>query len=229
MSVRGESEPPRDWEALILSVLAGEIARNDPRVLEMPEVEKAKLERLQTMHDALAKQAAQDRLMQSEVEQLARGTVPAEVREFLLARAAQPRIAARRRPWVLWAAAAAAGLLVVLYLAFAPKPRAHRPNDNGGTLGPQEVEPLRPKGEVDADELGSFEWKSSATGFPRFEVHVFDGEGGVRGKEIAHSGELEATTWRADQSLPARIRWRVDVIDGTRITYGPEVEAWRRR
>jgi len=211
-------------EELLAAVLAGDVAKGDPRLAALSAAARERLAELRSMQALLDRAGADERAAVSELDQPA---------------AAEPRAAPRvadpvaRRFWLRAAglAALAAGLVLVLQ-SFQ---RDGGGDGHRGTLNAIEpVTLLEPKGEVEVFVL--FRWEArDPQPFARYVLSIWD--------EAAHAAdpksapllerEVGATSFRlgaADPSLPDRIAWRVDVVplDGAR-QRGPVEKAWRRR
>lgn len=223
----------REREELLAAVAANELSADDPRVQALlaghPRLgaELVELEALAGDLDASGK-LARDVLAEAATRRQAPGaeriaaTLRAEIARTT--RAAPPPAPARARgarwPWIV--AACAAGALLWSTL----RDRAGDANAPGARdleLGGATIDGLTPAGAV--TELGEFRWRSTAPRDGFFELQIDDARRTFAGEEqlLARIPGLLEPRWTPDArsaGWPARIRWRVRALDGSRAEIG---------
>lgn len=202
-------------EALLASVLTGELDREDPAAGE--------LRACPTCRDEIERLHATTALLDAAGAE--RRTILADAVDPGAAAPRGPRRGTQRTPWT-WLAAAA--LLAVALLLWSMRRCGEEPGA-GPDLdmllrGRVEVPGFEPSGEVRRDAAFPFSWTAAEASdylVYRVEVHELRADGSRSPEPVAASKVLQANEWTPEPPERARvlacpaIEWRVSVRDAT--------------
>jgi hypothetical protein len=124
--------------------------------------------------------------------------------------------AVRTRRVVMWAASAAAGVLVVGWIARLLAPPA-RDGARDTLLGAQTKSSCKPSGPV--VEYGEFEWDLALPPQGEFELIIWDDRPDAAIEAVFRKSKLHTPAWKLTpeeaRALPDKIRWEVRVYDAS--------------
>ncbi len=173
--------------------------------------------------DALGRfeRAERDAFEQAKLD-VAPGSAEERVREQVLAQLRGRAPARRRWAWVGAAAAAVLALVAALYV-FAPGDGG---DGGGGPMLGDGFELLHPAGAVEGDSFGTFRWSGALPPGGWYKIKVFGETEPGRFDLLDESGRLREPRWAPDPTeearWPARIRWMLEVYDGSNASRGFE-------
>ena len=228
------SEHWKEREDLLAAVLAGELSEEDRRLQELIAQDPELYEELKDVASRLESCGSIARQILAEAA--SRTTAPGSERVEATLRAeiqrtagparsappSPPRRPSAAAPWLV----AAAAVLAAVWLAFTFTGRRDVPASGGHDveLGGLPIDELAPAGKV--ERIGEFRWRCPLPNDGFFELQIDDARREFTGEAnlLERIPGLIEPRWTPDEQRvagwPAKIRWRVRALDGSRAEIG---------